>query len=103
MLPQFRQGGVGLLLEQLAETLAGVFIQGGRMTTAMRLGSHVPRVAVTLDEASDEGQADAEAAGNLSPGAFVGLDGSEDAYSEVQRVGSHNALLSETQAPPLLL
>jgi hypothetical protein len=53
---------------------------------------------VTLDEAGDEGQADAEAAGNLSPGAFVGLYGSEDAFPKVQRVGSHNALLSEIQA-----
>jgi hypothetical protein len=59
------------------------------MTPALRLGSHVPCVAVTLDQAGDEGQTDAEAAGSQPPKAFVGLDGTEDAFPEVQRVGSH--------------
>jgi hypothetical protein len=91
VLPQFLQGRIRPLADRLLQPVASGLVEGRGMAPAMRRGAEVPGLPVASPQAGDEGQADAEAAGDLAPGAFVVLDGSGDPLAEVQGIGLHNA------------
>ena len=54
------QGGVGLLADQFVEALPVVRPQGRGRAAAVRLGGQRAGVAAPLEQAGDEGEADAE-------------------------------------------
>ena len=74
MLGQLLQGGIGLIMDQLAQALAVGLVQGGGMAAAMGLGRQPAAGITVLQQADDEGQTDAEAAGDLPQGTFVVID-----------------------------
>ena len=61
------------------------------MASAVRFGGQRAGAEAVPQLAGDEGQADAEAAGDLPLRALVVVDGGGDTLSEVERIGFHDA------------
>jgi hypothetical protein len=99
-LTQFSQRRVGLLAEYLLQALLGGRVQGGGPAAAMGLGGEVAGVTAALQQAGDEGQTDAEAAGDVASGAFAVVDRGGDTFTQVQGVRSHSASLIRKQRSP---
>jgi hypothetical protein len=55
------------------------------------LGSKRPSDSAMLEQANDEGGADAKESGNLTNRAFVIIDGGRDPLSKIQRIGAHGS------------
>ncbi len=80
-----------MVADRRLQPLASSRIEGGGMAAAMRPGVQVAGLLLAPPEAGEEGQADAEGASDLTPGALVVLDGGGDPFAQVQGLGLHNA------------
>src|SRR5262249_59874878 len=87
------QGGVGVLTDQGGQALQVGRSQGRGRSTSVRFGGEGAGVAAALEQADDEGGADAEDAGDPADRALVAIDGACDPLAKVQRIGTHGGNL----------
>src|SRR5262249_12944831 len=90
-LAQLLKRGVGLLAEQLPESLELRRPQRRLSSTAMRLGFDGAGGAVPLQQSSDKGDTDQETLCDLVQRAFSSLDSLDDAPSEISGIGGHGS------------
>ena len=83
------EGGIGLLSDQLAESLQVLGREYGRVAAPMGLGLERAGVAVGSQEPRHERDADQEPASDLAQRALTALDRIEDPLSEILRIGCH--------------
>src|SRR5208337_1568351 len=93
LLLQLVQRGVGLLFDQLAQSLLVAWTQCGIRPTAVRLGSQGAGVATALQQPDNERKTDAEPSNDLTLGAFPMINCRRDSLAEVIRAGCHGSLL----------
>jgi len=87
------QGGVGLLTDQFLEALPIIRTQGRGRASSVGLGVQRVGDAASLEQAEDEGEADAEPSGDLALGALTMIDRRRDPLAKILRVGAHGCLL----------
>src|SRR5512135_1775693 len=98
-LPQLLQRGVGLLADQVGEALLVVGPQGRGRAATVGLGGERPGAAPPLEQADDEGGAEAEGPCDLADRTLVMFDRRRDALAEVHRIGAHSRYLLPLLAP----
>src|SRR5512135_862208 len=99
--PQLHQGGLGLLTGQVFEPLQVVRSQSLWWTAPVGLGVQRAGGVSPLEEADDEGEADAEGPSDLAERALVVIDGRRDALSQVGGIGAHGVTSCSATVLPL--
>jgi hypothetical protein len=83
MLAQFSEGGIGVLLDETAESLQGGLIECGAPVPAAGPWFEGVRPAAELEQSGDGRDIDAEAMRDLASRSLVAVDGGDDPFSEI--------------------
>src|SRR5262249_40569796 len=94
-----REGGVGLFADEGAESPDGRRVKLGSRSTAVRLGLDGPSGPPPLQKPNEEGKVDGENVGNLTERVFAAINGSDDAFSQIDRIRTHGS--TSLRAVPL--
>jgi hypothetical protein len=90
-LAQVLEGGIGLLANQLLESLQVVLPKRGGASAGRRFG--IPRAGATMElqQVDDEREAHEEALSDLAQQALLRVDAIDDAWSEILGIGGHGS------------
>jgi hypothetical protein len=83
MLAQLSEGGIGVLLDEMAKSSQGGLIECGALVPAAGPWLEGVRLAAELEQSGDGGDVNAEAMRDLASRSVVAVDGGDDPFSEI--------------------
>ena len=89
LLGQLIERGVGLQADQFAELLLVRRVERRGMAATVGLGGDRAGLTTPAEPAAERRETDAEASRELTLRTLVAIDGSDDALTEVYRIGFH--------------